>query len=63
MMETTPTLMGFWLKHKMECRPIGGIIEDAREGKLPGVQPISSGFGFEIIDPQTALKAMRKDAA
>lgn len=54
------TLMGFWLQHKAECRPVGDIVSDARAGKLAGVELLESGHGFRVIDEGAALAAMRK---
>lgn len=54
------TLMQFWRLHRDGCRPIGSIVADARSGALPGVKPLESGFGFEVIDSNAALSAMRK---
>lgn len=59
----TITLMGLWLQHKAECRPIGGIVADARAGALSGIQPLPSGFGFEVVDEAAALASMRSKAA
>lgn len=56
------TLMQLWRLHRAECRGVGGIVADARAGKLPGVEPLSSGFGFSVIDQRAALSAMRKAA-
>jgi len=60
-MDATPgqTLMGFWSRHKADCRPVGSIVADARAGKLPGVSPLPSGFGFAVIDEAAALAAMK----
>lgn len=55
-----PTLMAFWGQHKAECRPVGDIVSDARAGKLVGVEPLHSGFGFRVTDEAAALNAMRK---
>ena len=55
-----PTLMQVWRLHKRECRAIGGIVSDARAGRLPGVAPSTSGHGFSVIDRNAALAAMRK---
>ncbi|OQM76459.1 hypothetical protein BFN67_13815 [Pseudaminobacter manganicus] len=54
------TLMGLWQSHKRECRGVGGIVADARAGKLPGVEPFPSGYGFAVTDHKAALSAMRK---
>lgn len=53
------TLMALWLQHRAVTRPIGEIITDARAGRLPGVKPLDSGFGFQVIDEVVALSAMR----
>ncbi|MGI6854358.1 hypothetical protein [Mesorhizobium sp. 1B3] len=58
---STKTLMGLWLRHKTECRPIGGIVSDARAGRLAGIRQLDSGFGFEVIDQAAALASMRKE--
>lgn len=58
-----PTLMQLWRLHKHECRAIGGIVADARAGRLPGIQPSPSGFGFAVTNKSAALAAMRKGAA
>lgn len=52
--------MGLWLRHKAECRPIGAIVSDARAGRLAGIRPLESGFGFEVTDEAAALASMRK---
>jgi hypothetical protein len=54
-----PSLMGFWSRHKTDCRPIGSIVADARTGKLPGVEPLKSGYGFAVVDEAAALAAMK----
>ncbi|MER8562048.1 hypothetical protein [Mesorhizobium sp. M0578] len=54
-----PTLMQFWRLHRDECRPIGSIVADARAGKLAGVEPLESGFGFAVLNPSAALAAMQ----
>lgn len=51
-------LMALWRRHKDECRPVGGIVSDARAGNLPGVHSIP--HGFEVTDEKAALAAMRK---
>lgn len=53
------TLMQLWRAHRAECRAIGSIVSDAREGKLPGVELLPSGFGFSVINPQAAIAAMK----
>lgn len=53
------TLMSLWRQHRDEMRPIGAIISDAREGKLPGVEPLASGHGFRVVGEEKALAAMR----
>ncbi|PAP96638.1 hypothetical protein CIT31_02600 [Mesorhizobium wenxiniae] len=53
------TLMQLWRLHRAECRAIGSIVADARGGTLPGVEPLSSGFGFSVTDQRAALAAMR----
>jgi hypothetical protein len=57
------TLMQLWRLHRHECRPIGAIVVDARAGRLPGVRPLPSGFGFEVTNKLAALAAIRKEAA
>lgn len=57
---TELTLMGLWSRHKQACRSIGDIVADARASKLPGVEPLPSGFGFRVINEQAALAAMTK---
>lgn len=57
------TLMQLWRLHKNECRGIGGIVADARSGRLPGIEPLASGHGFSVTDRNAALAAMRKAAA
>jgi hypothetical protein len=61
MMDTAPpfTLMQFWRLHREECRPVGSIVADAREGKLPGVEPLPNGFGFRVVNSTAALAAMK----
>lgn len=54
------TLMQFWRLHKHECRGIGGIVADARAGRLAGVEPLPSGFGFSVVNRRVALAAMQK---
>ncbi len=54
------TLMGLWVRHKRECRPVGQVVAEARAGELPGIEPLESGFGFRVIDEAVALAAMRK---
>ena len=54
------TLMQFWRLHKRECRGVGSIVADARAGRLPGVVPQPSGFGFAVTDHRKALAAMRR---
>lgn len=56
------TLMQLWRLHKSECRGIGGILADARAGRLPGVEPLPSGFGFSVTDQRLALAAMQRGA-
>lgn len=56
------TLMQLWRLHSAECRGVGGIVADARAGRLPGVEPLPSGFGFAVKDQRKALAAMRKAA-
>jgi hypothetical protein len=53
------TLMSLWLRNREGTRPIGEIVTDARAGKLPGVEPLKSGFGFAVIDEAAALAAMK----
>jgi hypothetical protein len=55
------TLMGLWARHKQGCRPISAIVADARSGKLPGIEPLESGFGHRVINVTAALAAMKKD--
>lgn len=57
------TLMQFWRLHRAGCRGIGGIMADARAGRLPGVEPLPSGFGFSVVNQRVALTAMRKAEA
>lgn len=56
------TLMQLWRLHKRECRAVGGIVADARSGRLPGVMPAASGHGFSVTDRSAALAAMSKRA-
>lgn len=58
--DPAPTLIGLWQLHKAQCRPIGAIVEAARDGKLPGVKLIKSGFGFQVTDEHAAFAAMRR---
>lgn len=53
-------LMQLWRLHRQECRAIGGIVADARSGRLPGVEPLPSGHGFAVTDRNAALAAMTK---
>ena len=48
------TLMQLWRLHKRECRAIGGIVADARAGRLPGIEEHSSGHGFAVRDRKAA---------
>lgn len=57
------TLWGLWRSHRAQCRSVGSILEDAHAGRLPGIKPHSSGFGFDVTDQTAALAAMMKDAA
>lgn len=54
------TLMALWARHKSACRPVGGIVADARAGSLPGVEPLESGFGYRVTNETAALGAMCK---
>lgn len=54
------TLMALWSRNKRSCRPINGIVADARSGKLPGVEPLESGFGHRVVNQPAALAAMQK---
>ena len=54
------TLMALWSRHKHDCRPIGGIIADARARRLPGVEPLQSEYGHRVTDEATVLTAIRK---
>lgn len=60
---TVPTLMGLWLAHRAECRPIGAIVSEARAGRLPGVRIVSAPRAelVEVTDETAALAAMLKD--
>ena len=58
---TPLTLMALWSRHKVNCRPVGGIVRDAREGRLPGVRQASEGNTLEVIDQRAALAAMQKE--
>lgn len=53
------TLMALWSRHKSECRSVGAIVAAARDGELPGVVPLESGFGFRMVDEAAALTAMK----
>jgi hypothetical protein len=55
--------MQLWRLHKRECRGIGGIVADARAGRLPGVEPFPSGVGFSVVNQRAALAAIRKAEA
>ena len=55
------TLMALWSRHKRDCRPVGGIVADARAGRLPGIEPLPTGFGHRVVDERAALAAMRKE--
>lgn len=55
------TLMQLWRLNRRECRAIGGIVAEARAGRLPGVEPMPSGIGFVVKDQKAALAAMRKE--
>lgn len=57
----TMTLMSLWIRHKSDCRPIGGIVADARAGPLAGIEPLPSGFGFAVIDEAAALASMKRN--
>ena len=52
------TLMQFWRLHRRECRGVGSIVADARAGRLPGVEPLPSGFA--VTDHRKALAAMMR---
>lgn len=54
------TLMQLWRLHRNECRGIGGIVADARAGRILGVEGHPSGHGFAVTDRNAALAAMRK---
>lgn len=56
------TLMALWSRNKTSCRPISGIVADARAGRLPGVEPLESGFGHRVVNEQAALAAMQRNA-
>lgn len=56
------TLMQLWHRHRRDCRAIGSIVADARAGRLPGVEPLPSGFGFSVNDVQAALNDMKRGA-
>jgi hypothetical protein len=56
------TLMQLWRLHRRECRGIGGIVADARAGRLPGVKPFPSGHGFAVVDRDAAFAMMKKDS-
>jgi len=58
-MHTSPTLMAFWSRNRTECRPVGHLVAEARAGRLNGVEPLPSGYGFQVIDETAALAAMR----
>ncbi len=53
-----PTLMSVWRLHRADCRPIGRLVGEAREGTLPGVEPSPTGHGFIVTDRRRALAAM-----
>lgn len=57
------SLMAYWLRnrHDYPMRAIGRIVQDAREGKLPGVEPMESGFGFRVTDEAALLAAMTRE--
>lgn len=57
---TDLTLMALWRRHKRDCRPIGGIIADARAGRLAGVEPLPTGFGHRVVDEAAALSDMQR---
>jgi len=57
------TLMQLWRLHRSECRAIGGIVADARAGRLPSVDEHPSGHGFAVTDRKAALAAMSRKAA
>jgi hypothetical protein len=59
------TLMQVWRLHRHECRPIGKLVAEARDGLLPGVAPAPSGHGFIVTNRKQALAAMlkKKEAA
>jgi hypothetical protein len=56
------TLMQLWRLHKAECRAIGGIVADARAGRISGVKPMPSGIGFAVTHRRSALAAMLKES-
>ncbi|MCV0395912.1 MAG: hypothetical protein K5872_06610 [Rhizobiaceae bacterium] len=58
--EQPVSLMKLWRLYRRECRPIGSIVADAREGRLLGVEPLRSGYGFAVTDQQAALNSMIK---
>lgn len=62
-MPTPLSLMALWRRNRSQCRGVGAILDDTREGKLPGVTPAVEGFGFTVTDENAALVAMRKAAA
>lgn len=51
------TLMALWKRHKPECRSIGAILADARQGKLPGAVETDRG-SIIITNERAALAAM-----
>ncbi|GEM_PF-5256599 len=51
------TLMALWKRHKPECRSIGAILADARQGKLPGAAETDRG-SIIITNESAALAAM-----
>lgn len=55
------TLMQFWRLYRRECRGIGSIVADAREGRLSGVEPLPCGHGFAVVDRDAAFAMMKKD--
>lgn len=57
---TDLTLMALWSRNKHDCRPIGGIIADARSGRLPGVEPLESDRGHRVVNEAAALAAMKR---
>lgn len=52
--------MAFWLQHRAECRPVGQIVADAREGRLAGVAELERGHGYRVVNEDAALAAMRR---